>query len=232
MPVSIRRADIRRYRELTAERPDLFVSGPDGIRILLDEAEIKAAQRHIAQRNHAKGLPPASASVGVLAEDAYILALRDAIRFPDGSLGLHNRIVYTLPQGVGVLALYQGAIILVRIYRHPVRRWMLEIPRGSVEAGHSLEETVHREVAEEIGGTVTRMVHLGRSVSDTSLCTGCLDLFYAELSEIGQPQLSEGIGDIITVTPAEFEGLLRRSEIDDGHAIAAYTHARLKGLLP
>ncbi len=232
MSPSTRRADFRRYRELVAERPDLFTSGPDGIQILLDAADIAAAQRHIARRNRALGLPPASASVGVLAEDAYILALRDAIRFPDGSLGLHNRVVYTLPQGVGVLAVFQETIILIRIYRHAMRRWMLEIPRGSVEPGRSLEDTVHCEVAEEIGGTVSRMTHLGWSASDTSLCNGRLDLFHAELTEIGRPQLSEGIGDIVRVTPAEFETLLLNGGMEDGHAVAAYAKAKLRGLLP
>ncbi|TAN59718.1 MAG: NUDIX hydrolase, partial [Magnetospirillum sp.] len=136
-------------------------------------------------------------------------------------------------QGVGVLAVFEGTIILIRIYRHPMRRWMLEIPRGSVEPGHSLEETVRREVAEEVGGVVTGMTtHLGRSVSDTSLCNGLLDLFHAELSAIGTPQLSEGIADIVRVTPAGFEGLLLRGEMEDGHAIAAFTQARLRGLLP
>ncbi|MDO8608266.1 MAG: NUDIX hydrolase [Phaeospirillum sp.] len=232
MPASTRRADFRRYAELVAERPDLFTSEPNGIHILLDEAEIAAAQRHIARRNRARGLPPASASVGVLAEDAYILALRDAIRFPDGSLGTHNRIVYAQRQGVGVLPVFQGTIVLIRIYRHSMRRWMLEIPRGSVEFGRSLEQTVRSEIAEEIGGIVTAMTHIGHSVNDSSLCDGRLDLFHAEVSEIGTPQLAEGIADIIRVTPAEFDKLLLRGEMEDGHGIAAYTQARLRGLLP
>jgi ADP-ribose pyrophosphatase len=231
MPPSTRRADYRRYRELLVERPDLFAEEGDGIAILTDETEIRAAERHIARRNRGLGLPPASASVGVLAEDVYILALRDAVRFPDGSLGTHNRVVYRAPQGIGVLALLDGNIVLVRIYRHPVRRWLLEIPRGSVEPGHSLEETVHREVAEEVGGSVTRLVHLGRSTSDTSLCTGVLDLYFAELSGVGIPQLSEGIGAIEAVSPAGFEDLLRRGEMEDGHAIAAFTQARLRRLV-
>lgn len=231
MPPSTRRADYRRYRELMAERPDLFETPGGGILILSDEAEIGAARRHIARRNRILGLPPASASIGVLAEDRYLLVLRDAIRFPDGSLGTHNRVVYQAARGVGVLALLDGRIVLVRIFRHPIRRWLLEIPRGTVEPGHTLDQTVHIEMAEEVGGSVVRLVHLGCSNSDTSLCTGRLDLYFAELSGIGRPQLSEGIADIVQVTPSEFEDLLRDGKMEDGHAIAAFTQARLRGLV-
>lgn len=231
MPPSTRRADFRRYRELVTERPGLFASPPDGIAILLDEAEIKAAERHIARRNRAHGLPAASASVGVLAEDFYILVLRDAIRFPDGSLGTHSRVIYAHPDGIGVLAVNAGRIVLIRIFRHSVRRWMLEIPRGAVEHGHGLEETVHKELAEEVGGTATRLVHLGRSTSDTSLCSGRIDLYFAELSALGGPQLSEGIGGIVLVTPQEFEAMIARREIEDSHAMAAFALARLRGLI-
>ncbi|OAN49801.1 NTP pyrophosphohydrolase [Paramagnetospirillum marisnigri] len=231
MPPSTRRADYRRYRELVTERPDWFVNGPDGIQILLEDADIRAAQRHIAKRNRAIGLPPASASVGVLSEDRYVVALRDAIRFPDGSLGTHNRVIYANPDGVAVLAVTAGRIVLIRIYRHPVRRWMLEIPRGTVEAGHSLEQTVHQEMAEEVGGAISRMVHMGRTTSDTSLCTGRVDLYFAEIDGVGKPQLSEGIGQILLVTPDEFMAMAERREIEDAYALAAFAQARIRGLV-
>ncbi|CAA7619997.1 NTP pyrophosphohydrolase including oxidative damage repair enzyme [Candidatus Terasakiella magnetica] len=228
---STRRADYRRYRQLMAARPDLFSFAADGIQILSDEAEIKTAQRHIARRNREIGLPPASASIGVLAEDRYILALRDAIRFPDGSLGTHNRVIYVGAEGVGVLALFEGDIIAIRIYRHPLRRWLLEIPRGTVEPGDSLEDTVRKEVSEEIGGTVTRLVHLGGTVSDSSLSSGGVELFYAELSQIGGPDPSEGIGALIRISPADFMDKVCAGEFTDSHGIAAFSLARFKGLL-
>ncbi|RAU20510.1 NTP pyrophosphohydrolase [Paramagnetospirillum kuznetsovii] len=231
MPFSTRRADFRRYRELTAEWPDLFASESNGIQILLEDAEIRAARRRIARRNRAKGLPSASASVGVLAEDAYILVLRDAVRFPDGSLGTHNRVIYRQAGGIGVLAVFQGRIVLIRVYRHPIRQWIWELPRGSVEIGHGHEDTVRREIAEEVGGTVTRMERLGQTRSDTSLCDGQLDLYFAELSQLGEPQLSEGIGEVATLTPAEFEDRIRMGEIRDAHAMAAFTMARSRGLI-
>jgi len=154
------------------------------------------------------------------------------VRFPDGSLGTHNRVVYAQTGGAGVLALAQGRIVLIRIWRHAAGRWLLELPRGSRESGHCLEETARREVAEEeIGGTVTRLAHLGRSASDTSLCDGSLDLFLAELSAVGAPQLSEGISALVLLTPTEFEAAAIQGEIEDPHALAAFALARIRGLI-
>jgi ADP-ribose pyrophosphatase len=232
MEGSRRRADYARYRELVAARPELFVRPEGGIEILLNEADIRAARRVIARRNRAKGLPPASASIGVLVEDAYILTLRDAVRFPDGSLGTHNRVIYRNERGVGVLPLLDGGIVLLRVFRHAVGGFVLEIPRGAVEAGQGLEETVLREVAEETGGQVVGATHLGNAFCDTSLSNGGLDYFLAELSGVGAPQLSEGILDILRVPVARFEAMVAAGEIKDTHAINAFCLARIRGLLP
>jgi ADP-ribose pyrophosphatase len=229
---SRRRADYRRYRQLIETQPELFSRPEGGITILLDEAAITAASKVVAARNRARGLPAASASVGVLVEDAYILVLRDAVRFPDGSLGTHNRVIYANgSRGVGVLPLFEGRIVLLRVFRHAIGRFLLEIPRGSVEAGDGLEDTVLREIAEEVGGQVTNATHLGRAFCDTSLSSAGLDYFVAELSRVGKPQLAEGIFEIVQVTPARFTEMLLAGEIEDAHAVNAFCLARLKGLL-
>lgn len=229
---SRRRADLRRYHELIETRPELFVRPEGGIEILLDDADIRAAERVIARRNRVKGLPPASASVGVLAEDSYILALRDAVRFPDGSLGTHNRVLYhNGARGVGVLPVLNGQVVLLRVFRHAIGRFLMEIPRGSVEPGQSLEETVLREMAEETGGTVVSAVHLGRTYGDTSLSNAGLDYFLAELSGLGEPQLSEGIYAVETVSVPRFAAMVAGGAIEDAHAINAFAMARLKGLI-
>lgn len=230
---STRRADYRRYRELVATRPELFARPEGGISILLDEADIAAASEAVAVRNRSRGLPSAASSVGVLVEDAYILMLRDAVRFPDGSPGTHIRVVYANgARGVGVLPLLDGRIVLLRVFRHAIGRFLLEIPRGGAEVGDSLEDTVLREIAEETGGVVVGATHLGHSFCDTSLSNAGLDYFLAQLSGVGEPQLSEGILDMILVTPARFAEMVMAGEIEDSHAINAFSRAQLRGLLP
>lgn len=52
-------------------------------------------------------------------------------------------------------------VLLVRQYRGPVDRELLEIPAGLCDVvGEPLEETAHRELAEEIGRSAATLDHL------------------------------------------------------------------------
>ncbi len=76
-----------------------------------------------------------------------------------------RRFTYTYrPHGpvVHVVALTRdGDAVLVRQYRHPPRRTLLEIPAGVVDRGESTLCAARRELAEETGYTARRWVHLG-----------------------------------------------------------------------
>lgn len=47
--------------------------------------------------------------------------------------------------------LSDGKVILIRQFRAPINGWILEIPAGVIEPGESPEETIKRELIEEIG---------------------------------------------------------------------------------
>ncbi len=53
--------------------------------------------------------------------------------------------------GVGIVPIVDGECLLLRIYRHPVRRWGWEIPRGFVEPGENPAQAALRELQEETG---------------------------------------------------------------------------------
>ena len=55
---------------------------------------------------------------------------------------------------VAIVALTKrGGLVLVRQYRPPVRKWLLEIPAGTVEPGEPLLAAAKRELLEETGFT-------------------------------------------------------------------------------
>lgn len=80
-----------------------------------------------------------------------IVRLRvDTVELPDGKHG--KREVVEHSGAVAVVALDQeGNIILVKQYRKPIERILLEIPAGTLEAEEDPLDCARRELAEETG---------------------------------------------------------------------------------
>lgn len=82
--------------------------------------------------------------------DGHVDLRVDTVRMPDGSEA--DRDVAVPPDAVGVVALHEGEVVLVRQYRHPVGATTLELPAGIRDvAGESVQQTGARELAEECG---------------------------------------------------------------------------------
>src|SRR2546421_8970417 len=159
------------YLAFAKAHPVLFVNPPQGgITILLDEDEIQEAERQEARRLEKQGLSAEWAKVGIAYRDQYVLLLRDAVRYPDGSLGTCTRSVDELERATGVVVLpvYQGQVLLIRHFRHEMRDWQLEIPQGFAISGLSSEESIRLELKEEIDAIVSRLIPLGHVHLDTS----------------------------------------------------------------
>ena len=225
-------AEFAQYQALLATRPALALNPKGGIRIVCDPVEAAAIEAVMAERFEAKGLPRDWARAGIMYEDPYMLLLRDAVIFPDGKPGLYHRIIgrHDEPTGVAILGRYRGDVVLVRHFRHPSRRWHLEIPRGAVGAGETPEEMAHVEISEEIGGTIRSLTPLGLLHGASALVQHAVVLVYAELEAVGTPAFGEGIAEIVPVSPARLERMIRDGRITDSFTVAAAFHAHLRGL--
>jgi ADP-ribose pyrophosphatase len=221
---------LARYERLRRERPESFIN-PDGViyEILTAPADIARAQGDARGSRVAQGLDVDDLRVGVLATDPYLLLLRDAVRFADGTFGLYNRLI--VPAGAAILPVLGDAIVLIHRFRHGVRQWLLEAPRGSFTERASEEDEARRELFEEIGAEASRMIDLGELYSST----GCLDerhrLFLAEIQRVGTPEAHEAITEIKILPISEVEALIRDGAISDGPTVALFARARLRGLI-
>jgi ADP-ribose pyrophosphatase len=221
------------YLDFAQANPALFAnSSPGGITILLDEKEIREVEEQTVRRLTTQGKPAEWARVGIVYRDQYLLILRDAVRFPDGSLGTYIRLVNQYPGvlGVAVLPVYQGQILLVRHFRHATRLWHLEIPRGFGQE-LSAEEDAYREVLEEIGGQIVHLVSLGHVYPNTGMTSERVALFYAEVETYGNVEVVEAISEIVPASLSEVERMIRSNEIEDGFTLTAYALAKAKSLL-
>jgi ADP-ribose pyrophosphatase len=223
---------LEEYFGFAKAHPNLFVNPPKaGFMILLDEDEIQEAEAQMRQRLKSRHLPTEWAQVGIVYQDQYRMVLRDAVRFPNGLLGTYVRIVRDGAPGVIIFPIYQGQILLIRHFRHATRTWHLEIPRGYAEKDFSSEENARRELKEEIGATISRLVSLGQAYPDTGALSEYNDFFYAEVDTYGTIETNEAIVELLPTSILEFERMIRENEIEDGFTLTAYGLAKAKGLL-
>lgn len=222
---------IAEYLDFARERPELFRSEPGGIMILLAPDEIYAVERDIAAKLRRRGLPESGAHVGVFSHDPYMWFLRDAVEFPDGARRTHHRAINRTGNGAAVLPLFEGRIVLTRQYRHALRRWSLEIPRGALEPGETPVEAAEAELNEEVGGEARELIELAFIHGSTNLYANGAHTFFARLTRVGEPQISEAITSVEQVAIKDFERMIVAGDITDSFTVAAFAHARLRGLV-
>jgi ADP-ribose pyrophosphatase len=226
-------SDLAEYFSLVEARPELFRNPPGAaFEILLQESEIHQAEKRAAERLQKAGAPAEWAQVGVAFRDQYILLLRDAIRFPNGSLGTYIR---TVPpehsfQGVVILPVWRNQVLLIRHFRHATRSWHLEIPRG-FGMDPDARQSARHELQEEIGAGGIKLVDLGETYPDAGIDSSSVVFFCANIDSYGKPELHEGITDILPTSVSEFERMIRDGELKDGYLLTAYGLAKARNLI-
>jgi ADP-ribose pyrophosphatase len=226
---------MEKYLQLTKKYPYLFQNKGSLIKIITDKNNIEFWQKQRREELSSKNLPQGWADIGVVFDDPYFFIVRDLVQFPNGRMNGYCRLLSNAylsgGRGVVVLPEYEGKVMLLHLYRHPTRQWHYEVPRGFGELNTPAEENARKEVEEEAGGTVAKLVNLGEFHNNTGFEGGAVSLFYAKLSSVGEPNEDEGIESFVWLTVRELEEWIADGKITDGFTIAAYTRAKLKGLI-
>jgi len=119
-----------------------------------------------------------------------VISLRkDTVAMPGG--GSSVREVVTHPGAVGVLALDDdGAVVMLKQYRHSVGEHLWELPAGLRDAeGEPPLETARRELAEEAQLAADRWQLLTTSLSTPGFCDEVVGLYLAEgLHPVDRPE--------------------------------------------
>ena len=113
-------------------------------------------------------------------------------------------------------------ILLVRQFRHPVDRYLLEIPAGGIDPGEEPIDSVRRELQEEIGYFPRKIDKLGGFYAIPGYGTEYLHCFLATDLVPGR-LVAEDTDDIelVRVSPDEIPRLIASGEICDAKSIAA-----------
>jgi ADP-ribose pyrophosphatase len=109
-----------------------------------------------------------------------IVSLRvDEIALEGGTTA--TREVVEHPGAVVIVALEgDGTVVLVRQYRHAVKRYLLELPAGGLEPGEEPLTTAQRELREEVGLEAACWTALGYYFSSPGFANEMLHVFLAE----------------------------------------------------
>lgn len=95
----------------------------------------------------------------------------------DGQMARRDMVAHR--GGVGVVAIHEGKVLLVRQFRLAAGQEFLEIPAGLKEPGEEPADTAARELAEELGYAAGRLVHLARYHTSPGFTDEVTEIFLA-----------------------------------------------------
>jgi len=162
--------------------------------------------------------------------DGYRIQLvRDKVEGPDGTV--FEREVVRHPGAVAVVAVDdQGRVVLVRQFRTPARRALLEIPAGTRDVdGEPPERTALRELAEEAGIEARTIHELGRFWNSPGFCDEETILYLATDLEKTAPERDgpeENEIEVYQIALADAEDRLRADGAVDMQTMVGVLLAR------
>jgi ADP-ribose pyrophosphatase len=145
----------------------------------------------------------------------------DTVRLPDGQLATREYIVH--PGAVLIVpVLPDGSLVMLRQFRYPVDRVLIEFPAGKLDAGETPLATGQRELREEAGYTAERWESFGRIHSVVGYSTEAIDFYLAEgLTHVGAALDDGEFLEVGTMSVDEMLAALDRGEITDAKTVAA-----------
>lgn len=140
---------------------------------------------------------------------------RDQVSLPDGSLA--HREVVEHSGGVAVAALTdQQELLLVKQYRYPYGKELLELPAGKLETGEDPALCGRRELLEETGVTAGEFAFLSQLYPTPAYCSEVIHLYLARCLSFGDQRLDQGEFLSVHKIPVEQAvGMVFSGEIKD-----------------
>ena len=150
-----------------------------------------------------------------------ILNLReDTLRLPSGRRAPY--LVVEHPGAVVILAIDgEGRVLLVRQYRHPTGRSLLELPAGTRDPGEQPLACAERELREETGFRPGRLERMGGFYSAPGYCTEYLEAYLA--TDLEPAPLESGDEEGLQVEALPLEQLLvlaAEGRLEDAKSLA------------
>lgn len=116
-----------------------------------------------------------------------------------------------------------GRALLVRQYRYPIGKDLLEAPAGGIDPGEAPDQAAQRELQEEIGHRAGRLDPLGGFWTAPGFCTEYMYTYLAR--DLSESSLAPDEDEDIAVERHSLDSIremIRDGRIIDAKTIAAY----------
>ncbi|MBZ0198769.1 MAG: NUDIX hydrolase [Ignavibacteriaceae bacterium] len=147
----------------------------------------------------------------------------DEITYDSGNKGIREVAIHS-GGSVVVPVTNEGKIVLVKQYRYPFLKYMLEMPAGKLEKGEDPYLCAVRELEEETGYKAASVVKLGAIATTPGFCTEILHLYIATGLTPGNHNREEGEATmkVFEYSFDEVENLIAAGELYDAKSICAF----------
>jgi ADP-ribose pyrophosphatase len=140
----------------------------------------------------------------------------------EGELTYQREVVHHHGSAVILPVFDDGTVTLVRQYRHPAVRYLLEAPAGTLAEGERPEDGAARELQEELGLIAGRMEKLSEFFVSPGFCEEKMWVFLAtELTEGKQNPDEDEVLEVVRLQIEEALEMISSGEIQDAKTIIA-----------
>ena len=145
---------------------------------------------------------------------------------PNGNVA--SREIVHHPGGVAVVAIDENNYVyMVKQYRIPYDKIMLEIPAGKLDVNENPDDAAARELKEETGITAKEINFIGNFYPTVGFCDENLRMYVAKGLTFGEKSPDED--EFVSVEKIHIDTLIdmiMKNEIKDGKTIAILFKAR------
>lgn len=122
-----------------------------------------------------------------------------------------------------------GAVLMVRVGRLAVERFLLEFCAGKLEPGEAPDAAAARELEEEVGRRAGRIEAVATYLTSPGFCDERMHAFLATDLEVVPTRHEPGEEiEVVAMRPHEIDAAILDGTLDDGKSIAAWHLVRAR----
>jgi ADP-ribose pyrophosphatase len=142
----------------------------------------------------------------------------DTVR--EGDKTYVREIVHHRGSAVILPAFDDGTVALVRQYRHPAVKYLLELPAGGLDEGETPEQAAARELEEELGLVAAKLDKMSEFFVSPGFCAEKMWLYLAtDLTETARRPEDDEVIEVVRLPIRRALQMITDGEIEDAKTI-------------